>query len=224
MATFRRGELSIDQAYEVAAKAPAWADAKLTEFATVATVRQLRRMIRDENFEGNPDEPEPDAKKTQQPIAITWDEHGQLRIPGALDTEQGMIVSDDASEAKDFLIRSGHANVTWTDTIAEIARRSLADQSSERRERFKAYVHVHTDSGAVQLTNGVPLPPAWPTTCCATPTSNRCGNTTTSHSVPDAANATSPTARDASSNTTTKAAASPAAPIDNSRSTTSGTA
>jgi len=39
IAAFERGELSIDQVYEVAARAPAWADAKLTDFALVATVQ-----------------------------------------------------------------------------------------------------------------------------------------------------------------------------------------
>ena len=60
IAAFGRGELSLDQVYVVADKAPAWADAIMTEFASVATVRQLQRTIRDHNFDGDPDAPQPE--------------------------------------------------------------------------------------------------------------------------------------------------------------------
>ncbi len=158
MATFRRGELAIDQAYEVAAKAPAWADQRVTEFATVATVRQLRRMIRDENFEGDPDEVVTEPERRSESISITWDEHGQLRLPGALDTEQGLIVEAAMNDARQGLFDAGHTDVTWSDALAEVARRSLSKITVERRERFLPAVHVHLDTAAVQLTNGVPLP------------------------------------------------------------------
>jgi len=112
MTTFRHGELAIDQAYEVAAKAPAWADQRVTEFATVATVRQLRRMIRDENFEGDPDEVDTEPERRSESISMTWDEHGRLRMPGALDTEQGLIVEAAMNDARQGLFDAGHTDVT----------------------------------------------------------------------------------------------------------------
>src|ERR671912_2243882 len=83
MAAFGRGELSIDQVYVVAATAPAWADRHVTEFALVATVPQLQRMIRDENFEGDPDDPQPAPAPTPgtDSLGVSWDEHGRLRLP-----------------------------------------------------------------------------------------------------------------------------------------------
>ncbi len=160
MAAFERGELSLDQVYEVAAKAPAWADRQLTEFALVATVRQLRRMIRDENFDGDPDQPEPEAKSSHRAFSPGWDEHGRLQLSGSVDTEQGTVVDAALGEARDALFHAGHTDVTWADALAEIARRSLAGVACDRRERFRTNMHIHTDTGAAQLGNGVTVPPA----------------------------------------------------------------
>ena len=160
MAAFGRGELSIDQVYVVAAKAPAWADRQVTEFALVATVPQLQRMIRDENFEGDPDEPQIEPTLPTDSFGPSWDEHGRLRLPGSLDADDGRVVEGAMNEARDALFNSGHTDVTWADAMAEIARRSLETVPADRRERYLPHVHIHTDTGAAQLTNGVSLPPA----------------------------------------------------------------
>ncbi len=60
MGEFTAGRLSLDQTHVVLTKAPAWADPKLVNTATSATVPQLRRMIRKEYFEG-PDTPDETA-------------------------------------------------------------------------------------------------------------------------------------------------------------------
>jgi hypothetical protein len=160
MAAFDRGELSIDQVYEVAARAPGWADQHVTEFALVATVAQLRRMIRDEHFDGDPDQPQPDPPQPAQSVSLSWDEHSRLRLSGSLDTEQGRVFEGAAHEIRDALFHTGHTDVTWADVLAEMARRSLSPVDEARRNRFLPQVHVHLDTGATQLTNGVPLPPA----------------------------------------------------------------
>jgi hypothetical protein len=159
MGAFERGELSLDQVHAVVAKAPAWADARVTEFALAATVAQLRRMIRDENFEGDPDEPDPQPPSSERALAFGWDEHSRLWLSGCLDTEQGQLVEGALNEARDALFREGDEHVTWADALAEIARRSLAATGRDRAERFVPVVHVHVETGAVQLTNGVPVPP-----------------------------------------------------------------
>ena len=223
MATFRRGELAIDQVYEVAAKAPAWADQRVTEFATVATVRQLRRMIRDENFEGDPDEVDTEPERRSESISMTWDEHGRLRMPGALDTEQGLIVEAAMNDARQGLFDAGHTDVTWSDALAEIARRSLDTITLERRERFLPAVHVHLDTAAVQLTNGVRLPATLRDYLLCDANLRPVGNATAFRSASGAANARFPTARAASSSIAIRAAASRAAVSATSRSTTSCT-
>jgi hypothetical protein len=160
VAAFARGELSVDQVYEVAARAPAWADSIVTNFALVATVPQLRRMIRDENFEGDPEEPPAEPAAPSDSLGFGWDEHSRLQIFGALDAEQGSIVEGGLNEVRDALFREGHTGTTWADAMVEMARRSLDAAPADRRRRFMPNVHLHTDTGAAQLTNGVPLPPA----------------------------------------------------------------
>jgi hypothetical protein len=158
---FERGELSLDQVYIVAAKAPAWADKMMTEFASICTVRQLQRTIRDENFDGDPDEPKPEAESsTSNGLGVSWDEHGRLHLPGSLDADDGSVVQGALDEARDAVFRAGNRNAGYGDALVEIARRSLETVSVDRRERFLPHVHVHVDTGATQLTNGVALPPA----------------------------------------------------------------
>ena len=54
IAAFDKGELAVDQVAAVVKGAPAWADARLVDFATVATVAQLRSTIRDQFFDEGP--------------------------------------------------------------------------------------------------------------------------------------------------------------------------
>lgn len=159
--TFGRGELSIDQVWEVTAKAPAWADGFITEFATNATVRQLRRMIRDEHFDGDPDDPDPaPAPESGERFSFGWDEHSAFTLSARGGADRGMLFDAAINEARDHLFRAGHTDVTWWDALDEMCRRSMSTASPERRDGFKMFVHVDTDSGAVNLSNGVPVPPA----------------------------------------------------------------
>src|SRR4051794_7492437 len=161
IAAFGRGELSLDQVYVVAAKAPAWADASMTNFASICTVRQLQRTIRDENFEGDPEAPEPEpAAPSANGIGFSWDEHSRLHLTGSLDADDGAFVQGALDEAKDALFQSGITSPSNSDALVEMARRSLESAPADRRERFLPRVHIHTDTGATQLTNGVCLPPA----------------------------------------------------------------
>ena len=53
-AAFERGEVSVDQMTELV-KAPEWAEQQMLGFAEIGTVQRLRRAIRDDAFEGDPD-------------------------------------------------------------------------------------------------------------------------------------------------------------------------
>ena len=159
MEAFDRGELAVDQV-AVAAKAPAWADEQVTRFAQCATVNQLRRMIRDEHFDGDPDEPEPEIKPERETCSFGFDDHSRFNFHADLDTDDGMIVDAAMNEARDSLFAAGKTDVTWSDTFVEMARRSLAGAPEDRQERFKSYIHIHTVRDLSQLTSGVVLPDA----------------------------------------------------------------
>jgi hypothetical protein len=133
----------------------------MTNFASICTVRQLQRTIRDENFDGDPDAPvaEP-TSPTSGGVGVGWDEHSRLRLTGSLDADDGAFVQGALEEAKDALFLAGHPTPSTGDALVEMARRSLEAAPAERRQRFLPHVHVHTDTGATQFTNGVSLPPA----------------------------------------------------------------
>lgn len=157
-ATFGRGELSFEQVYEVATKAPAWADGRVTEFATLATVPQLRRVLRDEFFDGDPDEPEPPARDDRERCSFGWDDDSRFHLSAAGDADGGATVEAALNEARDALFHGGDETVTWWDALVAVCGRSLSTASPERRERFKTYLHVDVETGRSQLTNGVVLP------------------------------------------------------------------
>ena len=78
---------------------------------------------------------------------------------GSLDADDGAVVQGALDEARDALFHAGYTDACYSDALVEIARRSLESAPVDRRDRFVPHVHVHTDTGATQLTNGVVLPP-----------------------------------------------------------------
>jgi hypothetical protein len=96
---FRRGELSVEQVTEIVTKAPAWADDEVTEFAKAATVRQLRRVIRDEHFAHDPEEPEPEPSPERDRVSLGWDEHGRFHLHAHGPADRGVVVEAALNEA-----------------------------------------------------------------------------------------------------------------------------
>ena len=173
MSRFRSGMLSLDQV-TAAMSAPAWADAQVADFAEVATVHQIRTMIRGaldappappEAEEPSPTDdaqpPEPGASRAAASVGFGWGAESTFWLSASgLTADQGRLIEAAFSEARDFLFRNGHPSVTWADAFVEIARRALDHAGIERSERFKNLLHIDTTSGSATLTNGVPVPPA----------------------------------------------------------------
>ena len=61
--SFDHGQIALDQVHVVVTRAPAWADDRVAHFARNATVQQLRRKVRHESFEGDPDQPTPTRRQ-----------------------------------------------------------------------------------------------------------------------------------------------------------------
>ena len=158
-AAFDRGELAVDQVAAVM-RAPAWADELVLDFARAATVQQLRRTMRSEFFEHDPDEPRPEPSGDDRDRLSTGaTEAGRWRINGELDLDRGGIVEAAMTEAKDSLFERGHIDATWADALVEVCQRSLdAIASPARRDRFKIWVHLDATSGRTSTTMGWRLP------------------------------------------------------------------
>ncbi len=158
--TFDHGHLSVEQV-AVAVKAPEWADADIVDFAKIATVTQLRRMIRDEHFAGDPDQPAPEPPTPPRDrLSFGATGHGRWRINGELDLTAGSRIEAALTQAKDALFEQGDTN-TWADALVEMSERSLdAVTSNTRRDRYRTWLHYDVTNGATTTTDGWQIPMA----------------------------------------------------------------
>ena len=154
MSSFATGALSVDQA-AAATRAPAYLDSQFAETAAVATVPQLRTMVRAARSEPlAADEP---AKES---LACWFDDDGRYRLRVELDADHGRIVDAALTEARDALFHAGQTAVSWADALVEVAQRSLdAVPTRARRERFRANWFIDpTDPLPARWTDGLPVP------------------------------------------------------------------
>ncbi len=170
-AAFEAGELSLDQVAPIAAKAPGWADAQLCEFARLATVTQLRRVLRSYDFEPDPtddttpDDATPDAAVPDAPtpagdrgavvdpvesVSMWHLDDGRWELRGELDAEHGAIVDAALREAQDALFQRDGVKASKADALVEIANRSLDTVTdTARRDRYRVHVHLDVDNTMV---------------------------------------------------------------------------
>jgi hypothetical protein len=162
-AAFAAGELSIDQVTAVARWTPAHNDREACELAKVSGPGQLRHALsRYVRRPAQPDEPDaPAAQPAAQDIAEreylsgAFDDHGHYRLSGVLDADRGAVVHKALEESRDRLFHEGHRDVTWADALVDVCHRSLgAVRSPARRDRYRCYIHLATDTP-----NGDPV--AW---------------------------------------------------------------
>ena len=113
LATFRHGELALDQVAAVARRAPWWTDAEVTELAKVMTVRQLQRTLTKYVFPDIPDIPDSDNPTDATAASDT----GDTAASDTGDTDTG--VTDPADTT---------ADTTDTDTTGDTGTPAGTDQ------------------------------------------------------------------------------------------------
>ena len=159
-AAFERGEVSVDQMTELV-KAPEWAEQQMLAFAEIGTVQRLRRAIRDDAFEGAPTDTaaeEAPAKEPEHRLSFGM-RGGQWWINGKCDPLTGRQFEAALTESKDRLHDQGDTDATWIDALADVAARSLAAVASpDRRDRYRTWIHIDTNSGSATTTDGWRIP------------------------------------------------------------------
>lgn len=170
----RDGELSLEQAHEVARFVPWWADEQASRFAALRTVAQLRRLLSKYPFDdyAKPDElvdddPEKlpgdtddassgDCTDREQPSGdheycqFGHDDKGRFYLHLLTDGLTGAIIANALLEARDALFQSGQTDVNWVNALEQIAQRSLDTvESPSRRDRFKLHFHFDQAGAAV---------------------------------------------------------------------------
>ena len=109
-------------------KAPEWAERHVLDFATVGTVTRLRRAIRDERFEGDPDAP-PDTDTPKARTARSGVVRGARR-PLAVSPPTSTSIWAAGSRPHSPSRRTvcsptATSDATWVDALVDIADRSL---------------------------------------------------------------------------------------------------
>ena len=145
-AAFDAGELSLDQVVSIATRAPRWADAELCEFAKLATVTQLRRVLRSYDFPPDPttdDDQSGGARREPVELLELWHgDDGRWELRGELDADHGAILNTALREAQDALFQRDGVVASKVDALVEIANRSLDSiTDTARRDRYRVHVH-----------------------------------------------------------------------------------
>ncbi len=127
-AAFDAGELSLDQVVPIATRAPRWADGELCEFAKLATVTQLRRVLRSYDFPPDPTTKTTAGEPLGEPVeslSLWHRDDGRWELRGELDADHGAILNTALREAQDALFQRDGVVVSQVEALVEIANRSL---------------------------------------------------------------------------------------------------
>ncbi len=155
---FEHGQLSLEQIAE-AVEAPAWADAKIAHFATISTVTKIRRAMRSNMFEGDPDDPPPPVPVVRDRLSFGVARNGRWRINGEFGIDDGRRIQAALTETKDALFSNGHTDVTWPEAFTECFDRSLDTITSpSRRDHYRTWIHLDVSSGDLLTTDGWRIP------------------------------------------------------------------
>jgi hypothetical protein len=158
MGLFDEAKLSLDQVTETL-KAPRWADELVADIAQISTVTKLRRAMRSENFEGDPDEPEPAPKPVRDRLSFGIGRNGRWRISGELSPDDGLRIEAAIQERKDALFDEGAENVTYPEAFVDCFDRSLgAVESLSRRDHYRTWLHLDVTDGNTITTDGWHIP------------------------------------------------------------------
>ena len=167
---FGNGELAADQVAAIVKFAPKEHDAEIAMFAKAATVSQLRSVLRryrfdaDQEPEADPIEPSPSPSPSPSPesapadrVTTHQDDNGRFQLHADINALAGAEIEAALREARDALYRAGNHDVTWTDALVEVCRRSMAAVASvTRTDNFRVYVHI--DSQKAWINGGPTLP------------------------------------------------------------------
>jgi hypothetical protein len=157
---FDRGEVSFEQA-NAAFKAPAWADADIAHFVSIATVPKIEKAIRSNRFEGDPDEPAPAPAEPSDRLSFGARANGRWTISGNLGIEDGRLIEAALTERKDARFAGGDEDATWSDALTDVARSSLDQvESDSRRDHYRTWLHLDVTDGETTTTDGWRIPMA----------------------------------------------------------------
>ena len=153
-AEFDAGHLSVDQA-ATAVKVPAHCDTQVAAMAPLATVNQLRTIVRC----AVPVTPPP-GEQPADAVSGWFSDDGRYHLRADLAADRGRVVDAALAAARDRL-RRDHARPHWVDALVDVCERSLDAEDRPRRERFRVNMYLDpTATVAARWPDGTPVPAA----------------------------------------------------------------
>lgn len=189
MAALRAGEMSLDAAVEIGRLAPASHEVSICEFAQVATVSQLRRVLRSYGFDFDAESDEAKAQERRQvgehrSVSMGTDDTGWW-MRGRLPADEGAVVERAIAAARDDVFRARREDqgaaeqrlglpaapppvVTLADGLLAVAEASLDAGAAAHPGSDRYQVHLHLDAsptaedphGVLSVGLGQPIPAA----------------------------------------------------------------
>jgi hypothetical protein len=152
---FADGRLTVDQA-AIAVRVDPRHDHRVAEMAPMATVNQLRTIVRCSlPVVPPPADPEQPSAAAPTDSVSTWtSDDGRYHLHADLSADHGRVVDAALRAARDRLRQdSPAARITWIDALLDVAERSVGAEAPARRERFR--INLFLDPSA-------PVPATWP--------------------------------------------------------------
>lgn len=163
------GELSADAAIEVARRAPASHERSITEFASEATISQLRRTLRDYAYDADTEDRRPRPAEETRSFTMGTDHLGWW-CRGRLPVDEGAVVETAVRTARDDRFRQlaadrpadGEAGgpsaagaattppVDLADGLLAVAEAALVAGTAAHpgTDRYRVHLHLHHPSAA----------------------------------------------------------------------------
>lgn len=148
------GQLTMDQAAQIARHVPASYDESVTEFAKVATVSQLRRALPDYGYEAPEAKPK-DSPRPEYSVSMGEDDRGWW-LNAHLPLDQGALLEKALQCARDDLYReevrdlppsAPRPSVSLLDAFVAMAESVLHHGAARRPGSDRYLVHLHLDTG-----------------------------------------------------------------------------
>lgn len=165
------GELSVDQAHQIALHVPAAFDRDVTEFARVATVAQLRKVLpRYQWYEDVEDAPPPEERRA---LSLSYSEDGQGRIGATLPMDETAVVESALRAAREHLYQEAVADlptdaprpqIGLAEALVSLAKSYLVHGQAQHpaSDRYVIHAHLETTPGSAGNLLSLHLGPVLP--------------------------------------------------------------
>lgn len=149
------GELSVDQAHEIALHVPAAFDRSVTEFTRAATVAQLRKVL--PRYQWDDDIEDPAPAEERRALSLSYSDDGQGRIGATLPMDEAAVVEAALRAAREHLYQEAIADlpadeprpqIGLAEALVSLSESYLAHGQAQHPGSDRYIIHAHLETAA----------------------------------------------------------------------------